>query len=160
MLLSALMIVVYIVTGLAIVVGGVLGAAWYLAREINAGHENTCSCPNCQRKRQRAWQAKHPNAAHALDEWIKDKKPPPEKSRWVSTLELQPGQRVIGKESGSVYRVESVKPIGYGFMVVISNITTKGTSRIPIAADKASHRIWLLREEPRKGAGGSEGTAR
>lgn len=154
MLGSILMIVVYVVVGAAVVVGGVLGAAWLLAREINAGHEPSCTCPTCQGRRLRRWRAQHgqdPSVIPTVNQprpqgrWREDRKPPPTRSTWISTLELSVGMHVYGKVSGSVFRVEAVDPRPFGYQVVLINVLTGKISRMPVQGDKAQHRIWLVR---------------
>lgn len=142
----------YTLLGATLVVGAIFGAAWYLAKEINAGHGRGCSCPACQARRQRQWRARHPawddlppvNQAGSGGQWEKDRKPPPTRSEWVSTLELQPGMRVHGT-AGKIFLVKSVTRISYGYLVVLVNALSDVVSRIPIEGDKASHRIWLVR---------------
>lgn len=138
----------YILLGAATVIGAVLGAAWYLAREINAGHEPSCQCPACQGRRQRQWKARHPAAnpdRQSGQWWITDRKPPPTKSVWLSTLELTPGMKVIGKNAQKIFRVRAVTPVPYGYMVALVNALTGAESLIPVQRDKAHHRIWLAR---------------
>jgi hypothetical protein len=150
-LASLVWILVYIITGAVVLTAGVFAAAWFVAREVNAGHEPSCVCPSCQRKRQRQWQRNNPtNQPSASQQWKKDRKPPQPRSLWVSTLELTPGRKVIGRETGSIYRVESVEPVSFGFMVVITNVVTGNESHIPIARDEAHHRIWLVRDPKRR----------
>jgi hypothetical protein len=152
MLGAIVWIVVYIVTGAALLVAAAFAAAWLLAREVNAGHERTCSCPKCQRKRQREWEAAQEQPL--VNEprrpgWVKDRKPPPNRQDWLSTVELRVGMSVIGR-NGALYEVTSVTRIAFGYMVVLSNVGTGKPSEVPIPGDKTHQRIWLVRERKRR----------
>lgn len=154
MLWAILMVLFYILVGAAVIIAAIFGAAWYLAREINAGHEPSCQCPTCQRKRLARWRARtgqqegiipKVNSPRGGRQWAKDRKPPPSRSEWISTLELKAGMKVLGKGTGKIFRVKSVARAPFGYVVVLVNELTRAESRIPVQGDKAQHRIWLVR---------------
>lgn len=147
-------VIVWIVTGAVVISGAVFGAAWFLAREINAGHEPNCSCPTCQarrlrqRQRERARQgqqdglippANRPQAPYPTN--VK----PPDRSRWRSTLDLRPGMHVFSKDRGNVYEVIAVERRQYGYVVRLRHMLT-GREALPhVRTERAHHRIWLIR---------------
>ena len=153
MLGSIFMIVVYVITGAAVVAAAVFALPWVITREINAGHGPSCQCSVCLARRQRSWQAKKDREAavsvnpdRPAGQWRKDRKPPPERNGWISTLELRRGMRVHGRASGAIFRVEAVERQSFGYLVVLTNMLTGKWSRIPVQTDKAQHRIWLVRK--------------
>jgi hypothetical protein len=153
MLGTILAVLGYTILGAAVLIGGIFGFAWYLAREINAGHEPACTCPTCQGQRLRRWQRDKQRQGPAVnrpdgagrDRWGKDHKPLPTRSEWISTLELRAGMKVLGKETGTVYRVTGVHEARFGYMVALVNSLTGRESNIPVQRDKAQQRIWLVR---------------
>ena len=141
----------FVLLGLAVVVGAVLGPAYLLAREINrGGHGPGCPCPACQQMRLKQWQAREQAPVNPPSKPIgKDRQSLPSRSHWLSTAELRPGMSVHGK-TGVVFRVDAVTPIPYGYMVVLVNPLTSSVSRIPVSADDATKKIWLTRK-PKEG---------
>ncbi len=76
---------------------------------------------------------------------MKDRKPAPTSSTWISTHDLTAGMKVIGKGAQKVFQVVSVSNVPYGYVVTLANMMTRAESTIPIQADKAHQRIWLVR---------------
>lgn len=144
----------FILLGAAVVTGAVFGAAWFVAKEINAGHGQGCPCPACQARRQRQLDRRDKAAADTQPasrinpnlppgQWGKDRKMP-STGRWISTMELQPNMQVMAG-TGAIFRVQAVAPTRYGFMVTLVNELTGRTSSIPVQGDGANRPIWLLR---------------
>lgn len=138
-----------ILVGAAVVITAVFGAAWLIAREVNSGgHGKGCPCDACQGKRlkeREAEKAEEPLTNPPSRPFVADRKPLPSRSAWMSTLELQPGMKVHGK-TGKTFRVDKVDPITYGYMVVLVADLAESVARIPVAADQAAKRIWLVRK--------------
>lgn len=143
----------YLLLGIAVVVGGVFGLAWLVAREVGSGgHGKGCPCERCQQARMKQWEARKAREqvnppSHKIGI---DRKPLPNRSEWMSTVELRPGMTVHGK-TGKTFKVDEVTPISYGFMVRLVADLTGDIARIPVSADRAMHKIWLVRR-PRGGA--------
>lgn len=141
----------YVILGAGVLIGAVFGAAWYVAKEINAGHGKGCSCPACQARRQRQWRARHGQDDTVVIPRVNEPRTAgpsntkrPSHDAWVSTDELRAGMTVLGG-NGTIFKVQAVLTIAYGRMVVIVNPLTKTTSRIPVPAEKMQDRIWLTR---------------
>jgi hypothetical protein len=143
----------YLMLGVAVVVGGVFGLAWLVAREVGSGgHGKGCPCPKCQARRLREHEHEQQQADTNVNQpsrpYPQDRKPPPGRSEWMATTELRPGMTVHGK-TGKTFRVDEVTPIPYGFIVRLVADLTGTVARIPVSADQAMHKIWLVRK--RKG---------
>lgn len=151
----------YILLGAATVVGAAFGFVWLFVKAMQ--HSPNCQCPACQKKRMRKphpWKAVEdgtvtplPNKPRPRGTWWVDEKGklPADAGQWKSTLELRSGMRVLGRQSGSIYLVERIEVMTYGFKVHLTNQVTGKPSVIPVQSDNAQNKIWLVRPSRRKG---------
>jgi hypothetical protein len=150
-------IIFYILIGAGTIIWAVFGAAWMVTHATE--HPTNCECPECSRARLRAWKRRHagdgviPRANEPYDKgswWIDDKaKAFPHAGEWLSTLELRENMRVLGKDRGTVYRVEVISSRSYGFAIVLINDLTQKRSWVQISTATAHHKIWLVRQSRR-----------
>jgi hypothetical protein len=150
----------YILLGAATVVGAAFGFVWLFVKAMQ--HSPNCQCPACQKKRMRKphpWKAVEdetvvPLANEKRDRgqwWVDEKgKLPADAGEWKSTLELRPGMRVLGRQSGSVFLVEAVDSTSFGYRVKLVNRVNGKVSVIPVQGDNAGNRIWLVRPSRRR----------
>lgn len=148
-------IIFYIIVGTGCILFAIFGGAHYISTMMT--HDKKCSCNQCQAERQKAWRKAHsapldvviPKAQDYYADkggwWIDDKSKQPMGETWISTIELEIGMRVLGKGSGSIYKVEEVAAREYGFVVVLVNELTKAKSWIRISTATAHKKVWLMR---------------
>jgi hypothetical protein len=150
----------YLLLGAGVIVGAAFGFGYLFFKAVQ--HSPNCQCPKCQRKRLRKphpWKAVEdgtvtplPNKPRPRGSWWVDEKGkvPADAGEWKSTLELRVGMRVLGRSSGSIYRVDRIDVVAWGFWVHLTNQLTGNPSRVPVQSDKAQEKYWLVRP-PRKG---------
>ncbi len=155
MISAILWVIVYIVTGAAVICGAALGFGWLFVKALQ--HSPDCQCSKCQSRRMRKphpWKAVEdevvvpvPNRPRPEGKWWTDEKRnvPPAKGEWKSTLELRRGMFVIDRKPGVVYRVMSVKPDAQGFEITLRNQLSGEPSIVFVLGDKAQRRQWLVR---------------
>lgn len=118
--------------GLVVLSGLFAGSVMVIAREIersNRHDQATCGCTGCTGRRNRAWRRRY------------DRSPePPGESEgsWVSTLDLNPFDRVEAR--GIVYQVLSVESTGRGRRVRLRS--NRRVSIVPISHENISRRFW------------------
>jgi DNA-directed RNA polymerase subunit RPC12/RpoP len=153
-------IIGYILLGAATIVGSAFGFVYLFGKALQ--HSPNCQCPKCQGRRMRKphpWKAVEDETVVPLADkkrdrgqwWVDEKgKLPADAGTWTSTLELRPGMRVLGRQSGSVYLVEAVDSTPFGYRVKLVNRVNGKVSVIPVQGDSAGNRIWLVRPSRRK----------
>jgi hypothetical protein len=155
-----LQIVGYVLLGAGVIIGAAFGFGYLFFKAVQ--HSPNCQCPVCQKKRLRKphpWKAVEdgtvvplPNKPRARGDWWVDEKGkvPADAGEWKSTLQLQRGMRVLGRQSGSIYRVDAVDVQPYGYLVRLTNQVSGKKSAIPVQSNEAQNPIWLVRPS-RKG---------
>lgn len=158
-------IIFYILVGAGCILFAVFGGAHYISTMMT--HDETCSCNQCQSKRQKKWRAKHGNPLDVViptaqkpykDDggwWIDDKSKAPMGETWMSTVELQEGMRVLGRAAGTIFTVKEIAAREYGFVVILHNPLTDKDSWIQVSIATAHHRIWLVRPSRRSKGNGN-----
>lgn len=153
-------IIGYTLLGAVTIIGAAFGFVYLFGKALQ--HSPNCQCPKCQSRRIRKphpWKAVEDETVVPLANkkrergqwWVDEKgKLPADAGTWTSTLELQPGMRVLGRASGSVYRVKRVEVTSYGFKVHLVNQVTGNLSGVPVQSNDAQERNWLVRPSRRK----------
>lgn len=116
-----------------------------------AKHPADCQCGTCQGKRLRDWRARHGGDGTVIPKINQPRRPkeidvkPKRSERWIPTLELRFGMYVAGGvDRSKTYRVESVEPTEFGFLVRLINASTRAKSVVLVRTDRAHRPMWLL----------------
>lgn len=154
MALSALQFIGFVILGLVVTTGAVLGAVALLARWVvqSVDHDvRTCSCVDCQRKRMKQWPLKkqirqeYEQTAPQHNQALNLKKLSDNKSPYLSTAELQV-HTVVFLHSGQ-WEVVNKLSIGQGTTVVLRHRGTGQLSSIYVPRREMHHKKWTPRPQ-------------
>lgn len=136
-----LQIIGAILLGAAVLIGGVMGLAYVIAKSVD--HASNCSCIKCQNIRQRQWN-KSRNKADRFSRYINMNKKQAQRVHWYSTAELKEGMHVVSAQK-DIFTVISITPRTYGVVVELANVldATK-RSWIIVHADRLTHKMWYV----------------
>lgn len=141
------MFVVYVLTGIALVVGASVGVVFLLARAVasaNAHDQKTCDCWDCRDRRARSVAKLHEARAKEENQapWLKSKRQADAMKTWMCTEELQVNDRVQGAVPDKVYRVADLRGSEHGVVVSLVNVATGRRSIVTVAMDRLQKRMW------------------